>query len=227
MPSTALARPLAAAGIAAVLLGMLAVAALHVLPPTAEISPVRRTISEYALHETAWVFNLGVLVLALGSLAVSAALAYAGQVRIASVAGLGLLLWSLGLAAVVYFPKHNWAVGPSLDGHLHRVASLVAFLSLPVGALLLVFTRRRDARRRADVWLTALPALAALAMFGVIIGAFLLQPYTGVAWWRAIPLGAVERGLAVFEVLTVLALGRWAWRAATDDRKGTFLTDVR
>ncbi len=227
MSSTAPARPLAAAGTTAVLLGILAVAALHVLPPTAEISPVRRTISEYALHETAWVFNLGVLVLAVGSLAVSAALAYAGQLRVASVAGLGLLLWSLGLAAVVYFPKHDWAVGPSLDGHLHRVASLVAFLSLPVGALLVVLTWRRDSRRRADVWLTALPALAALAMFGVIIGAFLLQPYTGVAWWRAIPLGAVERGLAVFEVLTVLALGRWAWRAATDERKGTYFTDVR
>ncbi|MEV4411852.1 DUF998 domain-containing protein [Catellatospora sp. NPDC049609] len=224
MPS-ALARPLAAAGIVAVLLGMAAVSALHVLPPTADISPVRRTISEYALHETAWVFNLGVLVLAAGSLAVSAALAYAGQVRLASVAGLGLLLWSAGLAAVVYFPKHDWSVGPSLDGHIHRVASLVAFLSLPVGALLVVLAWRRDAGRRADVWLTAVPALGALAMFGVIIGAVLLEPYTGVDWWQAIPLGAVERGLAAFEVLTVLALGRWAWRAA--ERKGTLLTDVR
>ena len=50
--------------------------------------------------------------------------------------------------------------------------------------------------------------------FGVIVGAVLLEPVTGVRWWRAIPLGAVERTLALVEVVTVLALGWWASRAA-------------
>ncbi len=214
MSSVSLARPFAAAGFAAVFTGVLAVSALHVLPPTAAISPIRRTISEYAYYETGWVFNLGVLILAAGSLAVFAALAYAKLIRPASFASLGLLLWSAGLAAVVYFPKHDWSVGPSTHGTIHRMASLVAFLSLPLGALLVTVMWRRERRWRGSVWLTAIPALAALAFFSVIIGAYLLTPYTGPPWWDVIPLGFVERGLATFEVLTVLALGRWAWRAA-------------
>jgi hypothetical protein len=36
------------------------------------------------------------------------------------------------------------------------------------------------------------------------------QPYTGVMWWRAIPLGAVERAIALTEVAIVLGLARWA-----------------
>jgi len=43
---------------------------------------------------------------------------------------------------------------------------------------------------------------------------------TGVRWWRAIPLGAVERTLALVEVVTVLALGWWASRAARLDASG-------
>lgn len=215
MPPTSLARTFAGAGFAAVVAGVLAVSVLHVLPPTAGISPIRRTISEYAYYETGWVFNLGVLILAAGSLAVFVALAYAKLLRPASFASLGLLLWSAGLAAVVYFPKHDWSVGPSLHGHIHRMASLVAFLSLPLGALLVTVMWRRDRRWRGSVWLTAIPALAALAFFAVIVGAYLLTPYTGLPWWDVIPLGAVERGLATFEVLTVLALGRWAWRASS------------
>ncbi|WP_191838078.1 DUF998 domain-containing protein [Catellatospora chokoriensis] len=220
MPPTALARAFAATGFVAVLTGVLAVSALHVLPPTASISPVRRTISEYAYSETGWVFNLGVLILAAGSLAVFVALAYAKLIRPASVASLGLLLWSAGLAAVVYFPKHDWSVGPSTHGTIHRMASLVAFLSLPLGALLVTVMWRRERRWRGSVWLTAIPALAALAFISVIIGAYLLTPYTGLPWWDVIPLGFVERGMATFEVLTVLALGRWAWRASSTPADG-------
>src|SRR5829696_1269175 len=118
------AQPLAIGGLAATAAGTLAMGALHVLPPTDQINPIRRTISEYALHETAWLFNLGVLSLALGSVAVLLALARSGVIRLASLGGFGLMLWSAGLAAVVYFPKHNWTVGPSASGDIHRLASL-------------------------------------------------------------------------------------------------------
>lgn len=208
------ARPLAATGLAAALTGVLAVVVLHLLPPTDQLSPIRRTISEYALHETAWLFNLGLLSLAVGSFAVLLALSRAGLVRLVSVGGAGLLLWCLGLAAVVYFPKHNWAVGPSATGSIHRVASLVAFIGLPLGALAIAWAWRRDQRWQAWAKWTAVSAGAALLCFGIIAGAFALQPITGVRWWRAIPLGAVERALAIAEVATVLALGWWASKAA-------------
>ncbi|HCT76778.1 MAG TPA: DUF998 domain-containing protein [Micromonosporaceae bacterium] len=214
------ARPLATTGLVAALAGVLAVVVLHLLPPTDQISPIRRTISEYALHETAWLFNLGLLSLAVGSFAVLLALSRAGLVRLISVGGAGLLLWCLGLAAVVYFPKHNWAVGPSANGSIHRVASLVAFIGLPLGALAIAWAWRRDQRWQAWAKWTAVSAAVALLCFGIIAGAVVLQPVTGVRWWRAIPLGAVERALATAEVVTVLALGWWAGKAAKGQRAG-------
>jgi energy-converting hydrogenase Eha subunit A len=214
MPPMRLVHPLAVTGLAAAVVGSLAVAVLHVLPPTDRLDPVRRTISEYALHETGWLFNSGVLILALGSFAVLLALVGAGLVRTMSLGAVALTLWCLGLAAVVYFPKHNWSVGPSASGSIHRVASLVAFIALPVAAIVVARVWRHDPRWRHSARWTVALAIGALLCFGVIIGAFVLEPFTGVRWWRAIPLGAVERALATAEVATLLALGWWARKAA-------------
>jgi hypothetical protein len=114
----------------------------------------------------------------------------------------------------VLFPKHNWAVGPSAGGQIHRVASIVAFLCLPVAVLLL--TRRRGAARRDQPiaarfawWL----GVASLAWFAPIVGALVLSPVTRTPWWQAIPLGLVERGLVMCEVLAIIALGVWVLTA--------------
>ena len=143
-----------------------------------------------------------------------AALVVAGQARRGSL-GVALgVLWSAALLVVVLFPKHNWAIGPSTNGQIHRVASIVAFLCLPVAVLLL--TRRTGPRAdrgprqplaaRAAFWLGVL----SLSWFSLIIGALLLTPITGTPWYRAIPLGLVERGLVLTEVTAVFALGVWA-----------------
>jgi hypothetical protein len=55
-----------------------------------------------------------------------------------------------------------------------------------------------------------------LVCFSPILIAVALEPVTGVRWWRAIPLGAVERLLASAEVATVLAMAWWAYRACGD-----------
>src|SRR5688572_3833289 len=137
MAAVSATRLLAILGTVAVAAAVLLLGLLHVVPPTSEISPYRRTISQYALTEAATVFNAGVLLLAAGSILTMIAVVGAGLLPARSGGVLALLLWSVALAAVVYFPKHNWAVGPSTDGTVHRVASVVAFLSLPVGALLI------------------------------------------------------------------------------------------
>jgi Protein of unknown function (DUF998) len=199
-------RMTAALGVTLCATGVLMIAALHVIPTAFEIDPVRRTISEYALHETAWLFNWGVLALVAGSAAVLIAAAAGGLVRPRSVGGAGLVLWIVGLTGVVTFPKHNWMIGPSAWGDVHRVASLVAFLSLPVAVIAIARTTADHRARRASI----AGAVLALAFFGIIAGAVLLEPFTGVRWWRAIPLGTVERGLAAAEVATIIALGVWA-----------------
>jgi hypothetical protein len=207
-------RAFAVGGIAGVAVAVVLVGALHVLPPSSQVDPVRRTISQYALLETAAVFNVAVLALAAGSVATMLALIVGGLLPVRSGAAVALASWTVGLAVVVYFPKHNWAVGPSPSGTVHRVASVVAFLSLPVAALLLARAWRGHPRWSGHAALVMTLGILSLACFAPIAVAVAIEPVTGVRWWRAIPLGAVERALALTEVLTVLSLAWWSARAA-------------
>ncbi|SHN46585.1 DUF998 domain-containing protein [Cryptosporangium aurantiacum] len=182
--------------------------ALHLLPPSAQLDWSRRTISHYALLSNGWLFDLATLLLAAGSLAVLVALRQAGAVG--RNATLALLLWVVGLVGVVWFEKHNWSTGPSVSGDVHRAASLLAFLSLPTAALLAAAPRRRERGAR----LVALGGWVSLLCFSPILWALLSEPWTGVRWWRAIPLGGVERLLGLAEVATVLILAWWAVRTS-------------
>ena len=200
-------------------LGVLCVAAslvlyalLHLLPPSADLDWSRRTISQYALLSNGWVFDAATLLLAAGSLAVLVALRRAGLVRRG--AAVALLLWVAGLIGVVWFEKHNWSVGPSLSGDIHRVASLVAFLSLPAGALLAAAPWLRAPDTRPPARLVAAGGALSLLCFTPILWALVSEPWTGVRWWQAIPLGGVERLLGLAEVMTVLVMAWWAARTA-------------
>ena len=178
-------------------------AALHVLPPTSHISPVSRTISEYALTSSAWAFNLGVVALCAASVAVFAGLAMLRRIPVLSAATLFGVLWVAGLLTLVSFPKHNWALGGSgQSGQIHRMASLVAFLALPIAVLLITRRRDRTAHPAAARWAFWL-AILSFGWFSPIVIAVLTAPRT---WWQQIPLGLVERGLALTEVLAVVAL---------------------
>jgi len=177
--------------------------ALHLLPPTSDISPVRRTISEYALTSSAWAFNVAVVALALATVAVLAGAVRLQRVPMVSVATLCGALWVAGLLTLVSFPKHNWALGgPSTSGQVHRLASLVAFLALPIAAMAIARRRpnvRNPVAARLAFWLAAL----SLLWFTPLIVAIIRSPR---AWWQAIPLGLVERGMAVTEVAAIVAL---------------------
>lgn len=181
-------------------------AVLHLLPSTRRISPVTRTISEYALTDAAWLFNLGVLLLVAASVAVFGGLALVGRVRALGIGTVFAALWVAGLLTLVSFPKHNWALGTvSTSGQVHRLASLVAFVALPVAVIVTARRRGRTAHpaaARCAFWL----AVLALAWFSPLLYAVFTAPLTGTPWWQAIPLGLVERALALTEVLAVAAL---------------------
>jgi hypothetical protein len=199
---------LAGLGVACVGASLALYALLHLLPPSAQLDWTRRTISHYALLSNGWAFDAATLLLAAGSLAVLVALLHAGVVRRG--AAVTLLLWVAGLIGVVWFEKHNWAVGASPSGDIHRAASLVAFLSLPAGALLAAAPWLRGPGARLPARLVALGGVMSLLCFAPILWALVSQPWTGVRWWRAIPLGGVERLLGLVEVVTVLLLAWWA-----------------
>lgn len=211
-------RHLARFGVACVAACLGLFAWLHVTPPSSLLDWQSRTLSQYALLENGWAFDTATLLLAAGSAAILVALVRARVVRAGSGAGVALGLWVAGLVGVVAFEKHNWSVGPSLGGDIHRAASLLAFLSLPVAALLasaselrrLPTKGRSSTTERAAAIGVLLAGVAALLCFSPILWALMSEPWTGVRWWRAIPLGTVERLLGLAEVATVLLLARWA-----------------
>jgi hypothetical protein len=207
-------------GVTCVAASMALFAMLHLLPPSAELDWTRRTISQYALVDNGWAFDAATLLLAAGSLAILAALLRAGVVSRG--ATMAQLLWATGLIGVVWFEKHNWAVGPSMSGDIHRAASLVAFLSLPAAALLAATPWLRGTGARWPARLVAAGGAISLLCFTPILWALVSEPWTGVRWWRAIPLGGVERLLGLVEVMTVLLMAWWAvWAARSLDRTET------
>jgi hypothetical protein len=209
----ALHTTLPVAGVASVATGMLLILLLHVVPPSDRIDPLTRTISEYALGPNAWMFNIGVLALAAGSVAVLASLALAGVVRPVSPASLLVLGWASCLVALVMFQKYdyNHAHSAGAAGMIHRMASLVAFLCLPAGALLTARAGRRDSRWRRPAARTRWAALIATALLCLLFYAVGQGFFTGIPWWRVFPLGAMERLIALAEVGVMFALGGWAF----------------
>ncbi|WP_445168911.1 DUF998 domain-containing protein [Mycolicibacterium sp. Dal123E01] len=164
------------------------------------------TISEYVYTSGSWAFVGAVLMLAGTSAALLYGLVRAGRVRPVSVGSVLMTLWVMGLLAVVAFPKHNWTVGPSASGSVHRFATLVAFVALPLAVL--VITHGRSGAARLARWL----ALIGIGWLTVLFGAIAVGLVTDQAWWRLIPLGLVERGTAGFEVAALMALGVWLAR---------------
>lgn len=172
-----------------------------------ETNPIRRTISEHGLGPDGWIFGLGVGLLAVGSVAIGVSLA---RKRLAGVFGtVALMAWSVGLFMTAWFEKHDWSVGPSTSGSIHRVGSFVAFLSLPLAVVIIARPWRHRERSRATLVAFGLGVCSVLWVVGIgtmmIIGA-----RSGLPWYRVMPLGLVERGLAVTEVAALMALGVWA-----------------
>ena len=213
-------RTLVVAGLAGLGLGSVIIAVLHVIGPGAAISPIRQTISEYGLTSAAWAFDVAVLAVAAGSGAILTATALAASQGVppggsGRASRLGLLLgalWVAGLVTLVAFPKTNWAVGPSASGDVHRASSLVAFIALPL-AVTMLLRGRLSGRTRGWVqarWTVGV-ALAALAWFAPIVVA-IATTRRGGAWWTTVPLGLVERGMAVTEIAALVLLGVWSTR---------------
>ncbi|GAA3159757.1 DUF998 domain-containing protein [Planomonospora alba] len=178
----------------------------------AEIDPLRRTISEHGLGEHGWLFALGLGLLAAGSLAIGASLVGRGVAAVRSFGTVALAAWSAGLLVAAWFPKHDWSVGPSLSGSIHRVGGIVAFLSLPLAALVIARPWRRHPEWRRPALAVLALGLGSLLWVLGIAGAVVAAESSGLPWWRVMPLGLVERGMAVTEVAALVALGVWAAR---------------
>ncbi|GAT66029.1 hypothetical protein PS9374_01673 [Planomonospora sphaerica] len=209
----------AQAGLGAVGAGAMIVLGLD-LAYLAEIDPFRRTISEHGLGEHGWLFALGLALLAAGSLAIGASLVGRGVAAVRSSGTVALTAWSAGLLVAAWFPKHDWSVGPSLGGSIHRVGGIVAFLSLPLAALVIARPWRRHPQWRRPALAVSALGLGSLLWVLGIAGGVAVAEYGGLRWWQVMPLGLVERGMAVTEVAALVALGLWAARGGAAARPG-------
>lgn len=192
------------ASVVTLLLGAGLMLALHVVPPTNEISVVRRTLSEYALGPNKWLFDVAVLLVASGSALGFAAIVRHRRVRPYSGAVVLGALWTISLLVIVAFTKTDWTVGPSVGGMIHRYASVVGFVSLPLAVLLVahkVFPDRSTWR-----WAARGFAVVSLAWFGVILVGVVRMGMGYGPWWRFVPLGLVERAVALSAVAAILTL---------------------
>ncbi|TMR91190.1 DUF998 domain-containing protein [Nonomuraea basaltis] len=172
-----------------------------------EMNPIRRTISEHGLGPDGWIFGLGVGLLAAGSVAIAVSLA---RKRLAGIFGtVALMGWSVGLFLTAWFEKHDWSVGPSMSGSIHRAGSFIAFLCLPLAVVIIARPWRHGKRSRATLVAFGLGICSVLWVVGIGT-VMMIGSQNGMPWYRVMPLGLVERGLAVTEVAALLALGVWA-----------------
>ena len=213
-------------GALTIVLGALVVLVLDLYTAWQTPSHLRRTISEYGLGAQQWVFSIGVVLLAFGSALTLAVALRHRLTRPASAASIGLVLWTLGLVAVVAVPKQDWSndAALSIGGTIHRLGAAVAFVSIPVAVFAFSRPWLRDAvwavRARVTMGLSALSVVALMPiMYALAVGATGSRP-----WYRVVTLGYVERVLVVAEVIALISLALWVWAA---ERRSLASEDVQ
>ena len=164
-----------------------------------------RTISAYVYSDWAWVFHTAVWLLVAATLTLTVALVRTGLRRPLSAPVVLFAVAAVGLVLLAVFPKTDWTVGDSLSGRIHRLGALIAFVVPPVATLRLT--------RGAPEWTARLARLVAaliLVMLVAIVGlvvAFVADG--GSTWYRAFPLGTVERVVVGSLLVALGLLGQW------------------
>lgn len=143
---------------------------------------------------------MAVLLIALGSVLAFAA----GRLATSAFAAVLGVLWVASLLVVVVFTKTDWTVGPSVGGVIHRYASAVGFVSLPVAVIMMAGRVFPD--RPAWRWSARGFAAMSLAWFGVIVVGVVRMAAGHGPWWLFAPLGLVERMIALTAVAALLTL---------------------
>jgi Protein of unknown function (DUF998) len=140
--------------------------ALHFVQPG--LNPRDAAVSYYVHGSLGWLLTIGLVGLGLGSLALTSALFPATQGPGARPGRWLVGTWSVGVLLGGMFPADpagHWDAPPSLAGMVHGNAAMVAFLVLPLGALFLAKSFRRDPQwKRRAALLSALAVATAVSL---------------------------------------------------------------
>ncbi|WP_406074943.1 DUF998 domain-containing protein [Micromonospora sp. NBC_01638] len=173
-----------------------------------DLDPWALTISDFAVSDRGGVIDIAMVVLALASVALLHGLRRIGSPRPRSSRAVDLLLgaWVAGLLLAAVVPTNEPGTAMTTAAYLHRYASVVAFLALPVGGWLLA--RRPDLAPAARTLRTLV--LLSLALAGAMV-------------WSAYPgdrllLGLAERLLILTEVAVLATVALTQTRGITPAR---------
>ncbi|GIJ19554.1 DUF998 domain-containing protein [Micromonospora lutea] len=188
-----------------------------------DLDPVSLTVSDYAVSDSGEVIHVAMLLLAAASAVLIPALGRldhlqrghpAGRPALSGRGGRAaqwlLAVWAGGLLVSGLVPTNPPGTDMGTAAYVHRYASVVAFLALPIAGWLLA--GRLPAGARTGLWLRALTVASLLLAVTMA--------------WSAYPgdrayYGLIERALILAEValLTVVAAysNSWSisWRAAS------------
>jgi hypothetical protein len=182
----------------------------------AGVNPLSQPLSLYALTPAAWLFDTGVVIVALGLGILLLALVRTGTLAGRSVGSAAILMCATGLIVLTIFPDHDPHGDLSPVGWIHWAASMVAFATLPIVPILLGHRHRRAAG------CSPLPGIA--RVLGIVASSLLLLFVAGSAlqFTLSIPAdrigGAVERMLVAAELAAALIVGLWTWRGCPSGR---------
>lgn len=202
---------------AAMVVGALLVAALHVLPASRGLDPLTEPLSQYAFASNGWLFDAAILSWALGLVVLVTALA-GGRRDPGRVLAAGLLgTAAAGLVGVVVFPDHDPAGAVGTAGRLHWVATMLAFACVTCAPALL----GRHAEPSCCRLTSTARRLAAGTgpYFLLLLAGSLLRYETSLpvpAWW----LGLGERTLVALELAIAAAVTMWVRHGCYCDRLG-------
>ncbi|MEV1016366.1 DUF998 domain-containing protein [Micromonospora sp. NPDC049801] len=189
-------------------LGGIAVAALLTvighLEVNDDLNPWALTISDFAVSDRGGVIDVAMVVLALATVAVMYGLRRTGPPP-GRAAELLLVAWVAGLLLAAVVPTNEPGTAMTASAYVHRYASVVAFLALPVGGWLLA--------RRPDLTPTA-RTLRALVVLSLALSAAMV--------WSAYPgdrllIGLAERLLILTEVAVLATVAVTQVRRAPVD----------
>lgn len=190
------------------LLGAALLVLLHIT--SKELNPLSQPISNYALTQDGWLFDIAIVVMALGLAALLCALVTARLVELGSGAFVVMVTCCVCLVMLDVFPDDASGRGVSATGWAHWASAMVAFGGLLVTPVVV------GARHRSATGCSRLPGIArwlsyfAAAWFALLLGGSVMEQATRLGVWRVG--GLVERMLSLSEVVVAMVLAAWARR---------------
>lgn len=146
------------------------------------LDPLSQPLSQYALTSAAWLFDSGVMVVALGLGILVGVLVSTRRMACGSAESVAMLLCIGGLITLTLFPDRSRHGALALVGWIHSAASLLAFSALPIAPILLGHRHRRA--RGCSVLPSAarvLAIIAAVLSLVLIVGSVVQREIGGAA----------------------------------------------